>query len=152
MYRLLGVLDSDPLPARDRVLAWESHPDLAARRHGIARRAAEMGFEGPSRIEPDRYAQAISGILLPTAELEIEAGEYARATRAIDRYLERFPESGHAYYLKAEVHRHTLPEGRQSTPAREAYERAVQLAPDDPDALRALGFLLRETGETERAR
>ena len=35
---------------------------------------------------------------------------------------------------------------------REAYERAVALAPDDPDALRALGFLCREFGEAERSR
>ena len=31
-------------------------------------------------------------------------------------------------------------------------ERAIELSPEDPDALRALGLFLRDTGETERSR
>lgn len=151
MPRMLHFLDSELRPVGDRVSAWESHPDLEARRRHLETLVAGPRLERP-KIGANRYAEAISGILLPTAELEIEAGELGRAAQTIDRHLARTPDSGRAYYLRAEIARRTLPEGRRSLVARNAYERAVALAPEDPDALRALGLLLREGGDTERSR
>ncbi|MBI4517341.1 MAG: tetratricopeptide repeat protein [Deltaproteobacteria bacterium] len=74
-----------------------------------------------------------------------------RATASISRYLALRPESGRGYFLKAEHARLTAPEGRRSSTARQAYERAVELAPDDPDAVRELGLLYYGDGEVARA-
>ena len=100
-------------------------------------------------VEP--YEQALSQILLLAAEIELEASQFHRAKAAIDRYLSLYPDSGRAYYLKGEVARRTHRTGRMSRTTLRSYERAVVLTPDDADALRALGLLLREKGETERA-
>ncbi len=54
--------------------------------------------------------------------------------------------------MLAEHARLTEREGRRSATARRHYERAVELAPEDPDAVRALALLCREDGDLERAR
>jgi predicted Zn-dependent protease len=130
---------------------FESHPFVTERmralRGKIPRSAPEHG-----RRDAARYEAAVLGVLLVAAEEELEEGELERAEAAIERHLRLRPDSGRAWYLEAERQRRIERDGRRAPAARRAYERAVELAPDDPDALRALGFLCRETGETERAR
>ena len=62
------------------------------------------------------------------------------------------PEAGRGFYLMAELDRIEAPEGRRAAEVRALYERAVELAPEDSDALRTLGLLCRELGEHARAR
>lgn len=151
MNRMLGLLDPDARPAHARVPAWESHADKYERIVHAGGLARELHFER-ARVGTERYESAISGVLLLAAELELEADRLEPARAAIDRYLARFPDSGRAYYLKGELARRGRREGRSSEEARAAYERAVELAPTDAEALRTLGLLLREAGELERAR
>jgi predicted Zn-dependent protease len=129
----------------------ESHPFLDERirtlRGLVPRAGAEQG-----RREISRYENAIAPVLLVAAENELEAGRLPQARAAIDRHLRLRPGSGRAHYLRAEHARRVEPSGRHAPAVRQAYERALELSPDDPDALRALGFLVRENGETERAR
>ena len=70
---MLGRLDPDPRPAYTRVAAWESHPDLRARIDAARKKVSKI--EQPS-VAPNRYDDAISGILLLAAQLEIEAAEF----------------------------------------------------------------------------
>jgi beta-barrel assembly-enhancing protease len=139
----------DPDPRSPVVPEWEDHPDLPSRIRRLEARVPETKAE---RTASDRYPETISRIRLLAAEIQIEAGELARAEGFVDRELERAQPSGRAYYLKGEIARHAPRGRRDSAAVRAAYERAVEIDPDDPDALRALGLLLREAGERERAR
>ena len=67
------------------------HPDLRARIDAARKKGSKI--EQPS-VAPNRYDDAISGILLLAAELEIEAAEFERAEATIDRHLARVPGSG----------------------------------------------------------
>jgi predicted Zn-dependent protease len=145
----LSLLAEDDTVARGTNPRFESHPFITVRVRTVRR--AVSGLE-PGRREQERYENAIADVLLVAAEGELEAGLLDRANAAIDRHLRLRPGSGRGYYWKAEHERRVAKEGRRSPEARRAYERAVELAPDDPDALRALGFLCRETGQPERAR
>jgi tetratricopeptide (TPR) repeat protein len=148
---MLELIAEDDSAGRGRYPQFESHPFVPERmralRGKIPRRAPEQG-----RRDAARYEAAVTDLLLDAAEQELDAGNLARAEAAIQRHLRLRPDSGRGWYLEAERERRSAREGRRAPAARRAYERAVELAPDDPDALRALGFLCRESGETARAR
>lgn len=146
---MLAVLGRDE--KRGLYPEFESHPVIPDRIRTL-RRMVPPDAAAAARRETERYEDAIAGLLLVAAETELEAGLLDRADTAIARHLRLRPDSGRGYFLKAEHERRVAREGRRSPAARRAYERAVELAPDDPDALRALGFLCREAGEGARAR
>ena len=154
-YEPRGVLETLTLLSEDDPAAnwanrrFESHPFMSSRIQTL-RGLVPATEEG--RREVARYENAIADVLLVAAETELEADLLERADAAIDRHLRLRPESGRGYYWKAEHERRVAKEGRRAPAARQAYERAVELSPDDPDALRALAFLCRESGEPERAR
>lgn len=150
VIEMLELISEDDAETRGPYPQFESHPFVRERiraLRGLVPRAAPEG-----RREAARYEAAIADLLLVAAEIELEEGQLERADAAIDRHLRLRPESGRGWYWKAEHERRVAREGRHAPAARRAYERAVELAPDDPDALRALGFLYRESGEPERAR
>jgi predicted Zn-dependent protease len=151
VLRMLELLEQDDAAARGPYPRFESHPFVPDRIRALRRQLAREAL--PGRREIERYEEAIADadLLLVAAEIELEAGLLDRANAAIDRHLRLRPGSGRGYFLKAEHERRIAREGRRAPAARSAYERAVELAPDDPDALRALGFLCRETGERQRA-
>jgi predicted Zn-dependent protease len=147
--RMLELLERDDAEARGPYPRFESHPFVPDRIRALRPQLPREAGEG--RRETERYEDAIADLLLVAAEIELEAGLLDRANAAIDRHLRLRPGSGRGYFLKAEHERRIAREGRRAPAARSAYERAVELAPEDPDALRALGFLCRETGERQRA-
>jgi predicted Zn-dependent protease len=151
VIEMLELISQDDAETRGPYPQFESHPFVPERiraLRGLVPRAAPE----PGRREAARYEAALADLLLVAAEIELEEGQLERADAAIDRHLRLRPESGRGWYWKAEHERRVAKEGRHAPAARRAYERAVELAPDDPDALRALGFLYRESGEPERAR
>jgi predicted Zn-dependent protease len=148
---MLALLEADGSELRGKP-RFQSHPFLADRIHALRFQGFAAAGAG-GRREATRYEEAIAEpLLLVAAEIELAAGQIERANAAITRHLRLRPESGRGYYFKGEYARRVAKQGRHSPRARRAYERAVELAPDDPDALRALGFLCRESGEPERAR
>jgi predicted Zn-dependent protease len=147
---MLELIERDDAEARGPYAKFESHPFVPDRIRALRRQLAGQEVQG--RREAERYEDAIADLLVVAAEIELEAGRLARADAAIDRHLRLRPASGRGYFLRAEHERRVAREGRRSPAVRSAYERAVELAPDDPDALRALGFLCREAGERQRAR
>ncbi len=149
--RLLSLIAADDTASRGPVPSWESHPFISDRIEELGRRMPRS-IPQTARREPQRYEEAVANLLLVAAETELEAGLLARASAATARHLRLRPNSGRAYYLKAEHTRLTEREGRRAPKVRDDYERAVALAPDDPDAVRALALLYRETGDHARAR
>jgi predicted Zn-dependent protease len=142
MRRMLGFLEGSSKSVFDPAAAWESHPNLTERKRTLDLRGSRPGKTG--RRGEHRYEEGITAVLLTAAELEMKAGRFEPAAAAVDRYLARVPEDGHAWYLRAEIARHERYGGRLSDAVRSGYERAADLG--DPDGLRALGFLAREEG------
>ena len=151
MLEMLALIVDDDSAGRGPYPQFETHPFVPERIRALRSQLPQAGAE-TGRRETARYEAAVADVLLVAAQLELDAGHLDRARAAIERHLRLRPESGRGYYLKAEHERRVARGGRLSPGARRAYERAVELAPDDPDGLRALGFLCRESGEQERAR
>lgn len=147
MLRFLEPADR----AAPRVKAWDSHDEIETRARRLEQRTADA-TETTGRVGAERYEAALEGLLLTVAELELDAGELTRADATCDRILRRRPEHARAHFLKAEVARSLYPEGRNSRAARNAYETALALDPDDPRTLRAVGLMLREAGDLEGSR
>lgn len=120
--------------------SFRSHPFTEERIRDL-RTAIGVAPGEMLRVDAVRYDHAVVGVLPVAADVELKAGLLDRAQTSIARLLALNPESGRGYYLKGEHARLTEKEGRRSTSARGAYQRAVELAPDDPEAVRALGFL-----------
>ena len=129
---------------------FRSHPFTQERIHDL--NAAIGAVQGQTlRVDEERYNQAIVSVLPVAADVELKAGQLERANASIARLLALQPDSGRAYYLKAEHARLTERDGRNSAPARQAYQRAVELAPNDPEAVRALGLLYQGDGNMAAA-
>jgi Zn-dependent protease with chaperone function len=135
----------------DRVRAWSSHEDLPFR---LAALRPEIALHRPEKSEnhAERLLQALDGVRLQAAVLDLEAGRLDSALAIVNQQLARLPRSGPAHTLRARIRRERSPEARFSKAVRDDLERGVEYAPDDPDALRALGLFLRDVGELERSK
>jgi tetratricopeptide (TPR) repeat protein len=127
-----------------------SHPFVTERIRALRGQMASAEDEH-LRVGAETYDEAIAGLLAVAAEVELKAGILDRAEASIARHLALRPESGRGHYLKAEHARLTAPEGRRALQVRLGYERAVELAPDDAEPVRALGLLYYSDGERPRA-
>lgn len=148
--RALALTDTgDDRSSEDRE-AFRSHPFTSARVRDMTRATRGDPTEGV-RVGARRYEEALAALFAVAAEIELRAGALDRATTSIARYRRLRPTSGRGFYLEGEHARLTEPAGRRSARARAAYERAVELDPTDPKALRRLGFLSHELGDEARA-
>lgn len=148
--RMMRHLDDGGDDSPDRIRSWETHADLAGRVAHLERLARGVSRPG-GRVEAEQFLRVVDRIRLDVVELEIEEEKYAAASARIEQHLARKPSSGRAYYLRAEVARRVNDAGRRDPAVRRDYERAIELDPGEPDALRALGLLLRGTDEQERS-
>jgi predicted Zn-dependent protease len=151
MIATLELIEADDRASRGPVFAWESHPHVPDRLETLR---DELGPVVGTEIahHQERYEDAIADLLLVAAQQELGARRLGRARAAIDRHLRLRPQSGRGYLLLAEHARLTERGGRRSATARRHYERAVELAPDDPETVRALALLHYHEGDLERAR
>jgi predicted Zn-dependent protease len=146
--RLLALMRSEDYSNRTPHPAWESHPYVEARVRRLEQ-SIRPGDDG--KREAERYEAALADSLAEAVQLQLDARMLSRARATLARYQRLRPDSGRGFYLKAELER-LAPEGRSAPAVRSAYERAVELAPEDPDALRALGLLCRDLGDAQCAR
>ena len=148
----LHHLRSEPTAGFKQFRSWESHADLDQRVRSLQERAREHPHPAPKAERyRERFLEATDELRLAVAALDIEAGNFDRARRLIDRYLRRNPGSGRAHFLRGELARRTATGGPRHASVKRAYERAIELVPEEPDALRALGLLLRDEGARARS-
>ncbi len=147
LLALAGAEEEEWSPGTE---VFRSHPFTAERIRDL-NAAIAAGHDQALRVDAERYNQAIASVLPLAAEVELKAGQLDRANASIARLLALQPQNGRAYYLKAEHARLTERDGRNSAPARQAYQRAVELAPNDPEVVRALGLLYQGDGNIAAA-
>jgi len=132
------------------VRAWNSHDYLPDRLDVIG--GAIAALDAPGRAKGvEAFERAIGPFRLKAAELELEADRFDSALEIVARQIERHPDGGPAYALRARIQSAKDPASRRSKPVGDDFERAVELGPKDPESLRALGLFLRDTGESARS-
>lgn len=128
--------------------AWSSHWNLRFRRNDLKALRRSQTATG-DRITSEAFERTTDRIRLDAAELALAAGRHLDAKELIERELARDPNIGRTYFLRAELARRDHPEQRLAPAVGDDYRRAVALAPEDADALRALGLFLRDTGDAD---
>ncbi len=123
--------DADALVALADAVGRQGRPDEAA---GYLNRAAVLRAGDP-------------GIELPLGALLLARGRPEEAGRAFQRVLEREPENLRALNGAAIA----AARGHQLESARRFLERALSVAPDDPDTLLNLALVERAAGRNQRA-
>jgi predicted Zn-dependent protease len=146
---LTHVVESSP-DATHTIRAWNSHDYLPNRLAEIRWAiAVQKKREGDRRAEP--FQRAMDTCRLQGAALELEADRFDEALAIVTHHLERMPEAGQAYALRAQITSRRDPGARLSDAVGADLERAVEHGPNDPDSLRALGLFLRDTGDAKRS-
>ncbi len=148
--KMLKLIDDSDTVQTSHIRSWDSHADLRVRVFDLNAMGVWNGDQN-GRKATEEFQTALDPIRLAAAESEIRDGDLDWAERFVDFHLERWPEDGHAYYLRAEIIRRRPGQGHNSPDVRENYERAVSLAPDDAPAARALGLLLLDSNESTRS-
>lgn len=130
---------------------WSSHEDPTTRLADLEQLLRRVPRTG-GRLEREAFEEAMDSCRLRAAEIELEADRYSDAAALVDLHLERLPDSGPAHALRARITAEQDSSTRLSDRVGRDLDRAVELAPDDPESLRALGLFLRDTGELDRSR
>jgi Flp pilus assembly protein TadD len=96
----------------------------------------------------DEYRQAVMGIVLATARLDLAGGRFGPATRGAEKYIAAHPRSAAATAVLADAAR----QQGDGAHALELFRRAVALDPSCAEAQRGLGRALAARGERAGAR
>ncbi|MBN2433116.1 MAG: tetratricopeptide repeat protein [Acidobacteria bacterium] len=110
-------------------------------------------LQGLAPGERQTIAQAFSGMIPGMAELKARGsgalvnGRYDLAGQCFDTLLKKDPNDVDGWLLKG----FAAFQKKDFTTARQAAEKAVQLAPDDPEVHNLLGSVYRQSGQAARA-
>ena len=128
---------------------FASHPKLADR-IASTRALLEERYGGRQQGAQgtDAYRQAVMGIVLATARLDLAGGRFGPATRGAEKYIATHPRSGAATAVLADAAR----QQGDGAHALELFRRAVALDPSCAEAQRGLGRALAARGERGGAR
>ncbi len=130
--------------------AWLSHPVPPARMN-IIRRIVEGRTSG-GEVAVERYDDAVVDVLLVSAEIALDRFDVDSAKQALDRHLARRPKSPRGQFLLGRWLQQQDPEGEASPASIEAFERAREEIPDDPELLRTIGLAYRKVGRRQDAK
>jgi len=97
------------------------------------------------------FLRKIQKVLVENALLDLKAGRFTSAYRALEKYLSVNPQDPRAYYVLGEVCRQRALES-DTTRAKEYYEKAISLDPSYPDPYKAVGLIYYKEGEKGLAR
>jgi predicted Zn-dependent protease len=95
----------------------------------------------------DRTGAAI----LVNARLELQAGNFTKALKQLEKYLDHHPEKAHVHYLCGEVFRQRaeIPDMQK---ALTCYQKAISLDPDFAEAYQRIGLMHYKAGRKNLAR
>lgn len=133
---------------------YASHPRLAERIESYNAYLAQVGGRGAETAMPvstDAFEDAVSQLLIDTAESDLDLHRVERARRSIERHLAHRPQSARGYFALGELQRRSAEATDKGVAARAAYEEAIRLDPGYGSAHREAGLLQREAGQLTAA-
>jgi predicted Zn-dependent protease len=154
VLRLLGHLAEEMSTENlQEPLRLGSHPRLKARIEKCNEFLANMNPEHPnSSIKEGNFEENIQDLLLKNIGLDIQAGRFAQALQASNRYLSVRSDDARGHYLLGEIYRQQGRGGTEVTRAESCYKRAIDLDDEYAEPHRALGMLYYKTGLSQQAR
>ena len=93
----------------------------------------------------------IHRVLLDNVLLDLKAGRFTSAYKALEKYLTVKAHDPRAFYLLGEICRQRAKEN-DTTRAKEYYEKAISLDPSYPEPYKAVGLIYYKEGEKRLAR
>jgi len=133
-------------------LFFGSHPRLQTR--------IEKCGEFLSSIDPrpgfrkngeNRFGFMLREVILDNIALDIQAGRFAQAHQASERFLTTYSDDARVYYLLGEIYRQLGRDRGKSNRAESFYKRAIDLDAGYPEPYRALGLMHYKAGQFRQA-
>lgn len=143
--------DDDPADVKEPFF-YGTHPRLQERLESyrllLATRYAGAAAESGRTVGAAQYLDRLRTLLLDNAVLDLQLGRLRTAEAGVARYLERWPGTPRAHFLRGEIERRSS----RAEQAIAAYGRAGRLDTTYADPHRELGLLYRELGRQADAR
>lgn len=136
---------------------YGSHPRLEERLASYEEYLAQWQRENPEPVglrgtNDDEYGRHVVALLLANGRLDRQLGRHSLAQRTVSRHVSLAPTSVEGYRLLGDLYRRGGHGRGNLVSAAEAFERALDLEPQDQAAHRELGLLYRDLGDSARAR
>ena len=134
-------------------LFFGTHPRLQTR--------IEKCTEFLSSIDPtrgfrlngeNRFGFMLRDVILDNIALDIQAGRFAQARQASERFLATYSDDARLYYLLGEIYRQLGRDRDESNRAESFYKRAIDLDAGYPEPHRALGLMYYKAGQSQKAK
>ncbi|MGA9477205.1 MAG: tetratricopeptide repeat protein, partial [Desulfobacterales bacterium] len=90
-------------------------------------------------------------VILDNISLDIQAGRFAQARQASERFLATYSDDARVYYMLGEICRQQGRGGDESNRAASFYKRAIDLDAGYPEPYRALGLMFYKAGQSQQA-
>lgn len=129
-----------------------SHPRLQTR---IEKCTEFLGSIDPTsgfRLNgKNRFGFMLRDVILDNIALDIQAGRFAQARQASERFLANYSDDARVYYLLGEIYRQVGRDRDESDRAESFYKRAIDLDAGYPEPQRALGLMYYKSGQHRQA-
>jgi predicted Zn-dependent protease len=133
-------------------LFFGSHPRLKTR---IEKCTEFLGSVDPTRgfrlNGENRFGFMLRDVILDNIALDIQAGRFAQARQASERFLATYSDDARVYYLLGEIYRQLGRDKDVSDRAESFYKRAIDLDAGYPEPHRALGLMYFKAGQSRQA-
>jgi predicted Zn-dependent protease len=132
---------------------YSTHPKMEQRVEDCDALIKQMPSEllaGATDLGQDRYLTAAIELIHGEVERQIAQGKYALADETLTFLAQARPEDADTFAHRGDLYRARAAAGDRDQ-ARAAYERALELDPDQARAHRGLGLLCAQEGEKESA-
>jgi predicted Zn-dependent protease len=151
--RLFGHLAEEKAREKYREpLFFGSHPRLQTR---IEKCTEFLGSIDPTRgfrlNGENRFGFMLRDVILDNIALDIQAGRFAQARQASERFLATYSDDARVYYLLGEIYRQLGRDRDESDRAESFYKRAIDLDAGYPEPHRALGLMYYKAGQLQQA-
>ena len=99
----------------------------------------------------NRFGFMLRDVILDNISLDIQAGRFAQARQASERFLATYSDDARVYYLLGEICRQQGRDRDESNRAESFYKRAIDLDAGYPEPHRALGLMYYKAGQSQQA-
>jgi predicted Zn-dependent protease len=134
-------------------LFFGSHPRLQTRIEKCSEFLSSIDPTRGFRLNSEnRFGFMLRDVILDNIALDIQAGRFAQARQASERFLATYSDDARVYYFLGEIYRQLGRDRDESNRAESFYKRAIDLDAGYPEPHRALGLMYYKAGQSQQAR